>query len=117
MKATLYGLKNCDTCRNAVKWLAEQNINVTLHDLRADGLPETLLDKWLDELGWERLLNRRSTTWRQLTEDEREDLDSIKSRTLILSYPALIKRPLVQLNGRWIVGYSEASYATLLAGS
>ena len=117
MKTTLYGLKNCDTCRKAVKWLAEQNITATLHDLRADGLDEALLDKWLDELSWETLLNRRSTTWRQLSDEQRDDLDADKARGLMLAQPSLIKRPLVQLNGRWIIGYSEASYATLLAGA
>jgi Spx/MgsR family transcriptional regulator len=117
MRTTLYGLKNCDTCRNAVQWLREQNIDVTLHDLRADGLDEELLDKWLSDLGWESLLNRRSTTWRQLEDNEREELNADKARKLLIAHPTLIKRPLIQLNGRWIVGYSEARYATLLAGA
>ena len=117
MRKTLYGLKNCDSCRNAVRWLDEQNIQVDLHDLRADGLPADLLDKWLADLGWETLLNQRSTSWRQLTDKERENLDAEKARELMLTYPTLVKRPVVSLNGRWISGFSEAKYATLLAGA
>lgn len=117
MKKTLYGLKNCDSCRNASRWLREQNIQVDLHDLRRDGLPPHLLDLWLADLGWESLLNRRSTTWRELNLTDCEDLDIEKVRQLMASHPTLIKRPVVSLNGRWVAGFSEARYATLLAGA
>ena len=61
---TLYGIKNCDTVRKARRWLAEHDVEYRCHDLRADGLNEDMLIPWIDELGWETLLNRRGTTWR-----------------------------------------------------
>lgn len=117
MANTLYGLGNCDSCRKAMQWLAAQDVAVALHDLRRDGLSEAMLDEWLEAFGWEALLNRRSTTWRQLPAAEREALDAAQARRLMLQYPTLIKRPVLSLGGQWILGFTEARYATLLAGA
>lgn len=117
MGNTLYGLKACDSCRKAMRWLAEQGITVSLHDLREDGLQDQLLETWLDEFGIDALLNRRSTTWRSLEASEREPINLAGARQLLRDHPTLIKRPVLSLNGQWILGYSEAKYATLLAGS
>lgn len=117
MPYTLYGLKNCDRCRAAQRWLESQNIPTALHDLRSDPVPEELLSQWLQDLGWESLLNRRSTTWRQLDPLQREDMNTERAHNLMQVYPTLIKRPLMQINGQWVCGFSEAMYSNLLAGA
>ena len=90
---TIYGLKNCDSCRKAKAWLEAGDHEVSLHDLRDDGVAAADLEDWLVRLGWERLLNRRSTTWRGLPPAEKEGLDSAAAKRLMLAHPTLIKRP------------------------
>ena len=70
----LYGIKNCDTVRKARRWLADHHVDYRFHDLRSDGLSDELLDAWIEDLGWESLINRRGTTWRQLPVESREPL-------------------------------------------
>ena len=90
---TVYGLRNCDACRRALKALA--GTEHRFHDLRADGLEPALLSRWVRELGWEALLNRRSTTWRGLAEDDRSGLDAARAEVLMLAHPTLVKRPVI----------------------
>jgi Spx/MgsR family transcriptional regulator len=110
---TVYGLKNCDTCRKARQWLAEEGIEHRFHDVRADGLDRTTLDGWVAALGWETLLNRRGTTWRQLAESERDGLTPAKATALMLAHPALIKRPVFDIGGTYLVGFSKSEMAAL----
>lgn len=111
----VYGIKTCDTCRKALKWLGENGLAHRFHDLRADGLDPAVLDGWIAELGWEKLLNRSSTTWRGLPPDQTEALDQAKARTLLLAHPTLIKRPVFDLGGRRLVGFKAAEQQALLA--
>lgn len=92
----VYGLKNCDTTRKAVKILREGGEAAEVHDLRIDGLSDKKLREWIKILGWEKMLNRRGTTWRGLSETEKENLTSEKAFDLMRKYPALIKRPIVE---------------------
>jgi arsenate reductase len=92
----VYGLKNCDTTRKALKYLREGGAPAEIHDLRADGLSAQKLREWIKILGWETMLNRRGTTWRGLSEAEKENLTQSKAVDLMLKYPALIKRPIVE---------------------
>ncbi|MDX1496545.1 MAG: Spx/MgsR family RNA polymerase-binding regulatory protein [Salinisphaeraceae bacterium] len=117
MTYTVYGIKACDTCRKAVRWLNEQGIEAQLYDLREDGLPKGLLTDWLRELGAESLVNRRSTTWRELDETQREKAMGSDAESILLQHPTLIKRPLVQVNGQWVNGFSARQYETLFAGA
>ncbi|WP_282607493.1 arsenate reductase [Pelagibius sp. Alg239-R121] len=110
---TVYGIKNCDTCRNALKALKEQGREHSFHDLRVDGLREESVVQWLDAAGWEKLLNRRGTTWRKLPEAERENLDELKIKRLLLDNPTLIKRPVFELAGEVVVGFDAAAKARL----
>ncbi len=113
----IYGLKNCDTCRKARKWMDGEGIAHRFHDVRADGLDGPTLDAWVTALGWEALLNRRGTTWRALSEADREGVDAARARTLILTHPALVKRPVFdQGGGRFLLGFGEAERAALAAG-
>ncbi|TQV83429.1 arsenate reductase [Denitrobaculum tricleocarpae] len=106
---TVYGIKNCDTCRNALKALKAQGREHSFHDLRADGLSEAEVTRWLQSAGWEKLLNRRGTTWRKLPEAEREDLDEGKVKRLMLEQPTLIKRPVFEVSGEVVVGFDAAA--------
>ena len=115
---TVYGIKNCDTCRNALKTLKDQGREHRFHDLRADGLDASEITRWLEAAGSEKLLNRRGTTWRKLPEAEREALDEGKIQRLLLEHPTLIKRPVFEVAGEVVVGFDAAAKTRLdqLAG-
>lgn len=89
---TVYGIKQCDTCRKALKWLAQEGIEHQFHDFRVDGLQASLLQGWLDSSFSDKLINRRSTTWRQLTDEQRQ-FEGEEMLALLLEHPTLIKRP------------------------
>ena len=91
----LYGIKNCDTVRKARKWLEAQGIEYTFHDVRSDGLDKKDLSAWVKSVGWEVLLNRRGTTWRQLSDAEKESINEANAIQLKLAKPTLIKRPVL----------------------
>lgn len=110
---TVYGLRNCDTCRKARKWLQSQGIEHRFHDVRADGLERATLGRWVAALGWETLLNRRGTTWRQLPESERGPLTPESATALMLAHPSLIKRPVFDTGGHYLVGFSKAEQTAL----
>ncbi len=110
---TIFGIKNCDTCRAARKWLEEEGLAHRFHDFRTDGLGSEMLDEWIAALGWETLLNRRGTTWRKLPEADREKIGPESAATLMLANPTLIKRPVFDLGGVFVVGFKEAEKARI----
>jgi len=89
---TIYGIKQCDTCRKALKWADAQGIEHRFHDFRVDGLDRDQLQSWLDSPFSDQLVNRRSTTWRQLSDEQRQ-LQGDEQLQLLLDNPTLIKRP------------------------
>ena len=105
----LYGLANCDSCRSAQKWLTTRNVPFTFHDLRKEGISETLLERWLDSSHAPFLVNRRSTTWRRLSEAEKRAAQE-QPLPLLLQHPTLIKRPVIT-SGETIlnVGFSPSN--------
>jgi len=109
----LYGLKNCDTCRKASAWLTAHELSHEWHDLRAEGVDQAILTEWACRLGWENLLNRKSTTWRGLTETDRQDIDREKALALMLAHPALIKRPILVAGDKLLLGFVSDLYAEL----
>lgn len=109
----LYGLKNCDSCRKAMRWLADAGADARLHDFRKDGLEAAKLAGWIAAVGWESLLNRRGTTWRGLSEDEKAGLDEAAAQKLMLAHPALIKRPVIALGETVLVGFGDDTRAAL----
>jgi Spx/MgsR family transcriptional regulator len=111
----LYGIKSCDTVRKARRWLDDHEVDYRFHDLRRDGLDAARLDAWIAALGWERLVNRRGTTWRQLPAGEREPLDAARARILMLAHPALIRRPLLETGDAHHLGFSDAQYGKLFS--
>ncbi|MBY4678030.1 ArsC family reductase [Marinobacterium arenosum] len=112
---TMYGIKNCDTIKKARKWLEARGIDYRFHDYRADGLDEAQLRGWCDELGWEQLLNKRGTTWRQLPDAVKASIDGDSAIQVMLDNPAAIKRPLLDSGAQRTLGFKEAEYQTLFA--
>ncbi len=113
----VYGLKNCDSCRKATKLLEAAGRPFRFHDLRADGLPRDRLARWLETAGWEALLNRRSTTWRDLPEADKAGLNAATAARLLERHPTLIKRPVVETSegagGPPLIGFGPAEQAAL----
>jgi len=109
---TLYGIKNCDTIKNARRCLEENGVDYRFHDYRVDGLDNTLLQSFINELGWEALLNTRGTTWRKLDEATRNQItNATAAASLMIEMPAIIKRPLLCAPGKpMLLGFSESSY-------
>lgn len=103
----MFGLKSCDTCRTARKWLTSEGLDYVFRDVREDGLEAQRLERWEEAVGWQTLLNRRGTTWRQLPERDRADLDTPKALALMMAQPALIKRPVFETAGRVLVGFDD----------
>lgn len=107
---TLYGIKNCDTVKKARRWLESHGIDYAFSDFREHGVESGQVDSWLQELGWENLVNRRSTSWKQLDVAVRESMDQHSAATAILENPTLIKRPLLDTGKERHLGFSEQSY-------
>ncbi|MEX2618418.1 MAG: ArsC family reductase [Alphaproteobacteria bacterium] len=110
---TVFGIKNCDTCRAARKWLDEEGMDHRFHDFRADGIDPDTLAGWTAALGWEMLLNRRGATWRKLPNADRENIGAESAAILMLANPTLIKRPVFDLGGAFVVGFKEAEKARI----
>jgi Spx/MgsR family transcriptional regulator len=106
----LYGISNCDTVRKARRWLDAHDIEYSFHDFREHGLAGDLVDQWLEALGWEQVVNRRSSTWKQLDAAERESMDAIAARSAILAHPTLVKRPVLDTGTDLQIGFSEQQY-------
>ena len=111
----VYGIPNCDTVRRARRELTAAGLEHRFHDFRKDGLSAALLDRWLENAGWDALLNRRGTTWRQLPAETRDGIDATRARSLMLDHPTLIRRPVIERAGEIFVGW-DAGRATRLAG-
>ena len=114
-KAKLYGIKNCDTVKKARTWLEQQGCSYEFHDFRAGALTQDLLHQWCSQLGWEQILNKRSTSWRQLPDTKKNDLDETKAVSLMLETPTLIKRPVLALNTHLSIGFDPVRYQQLFA--
>jgi len=111
----VYGIKNCDTVKKSRRWLEANGVDFQFHDFRADGLDQSTIESWLEKVSWETLFNKRSTTWRQLDDPRKDQLDQRIAIELMLANPTLIKRPIVTNNNDCIVGFKEAEYAAYFA--
>jgi len=111
--ATLYGIRNCDTVKKARAWLDQRGIGYRFHDYKVAGIDTARLDRWCDEVGWEALLNRAGTTFRKLSDAQKQNLNQKRATALMLTQPSVIKRPVVELNGKLIVGFKPDVYESL----
>ena len=110
MLVTIYGIKNCDTMKKARAWLDARGVPYAFHDYKAQGIDRARLDAWAAAVGWETLLNRAGTTFRKLPEAERTGIDARKALALMLDQPSMIKRPVLDLGGRILVGFKPEVY-------
>ncbi len=110
----LYGIPNCDTVKKARAWLDGRGVAYAFHDYKKAGIDEARLRAWVDELGWEALLNRAGTTFRALPEKEKKDVDGKKAIALMAAQPAMIKRPVLDLGRRRVVGFKPDIYEQAL---
>lgn len=111
---TLYSLKTCDACRKAVKALEGAGAEFKVVDVRADGVSKKQLEKWAKAVGWEKLLNKASTTWRGLSEKEKDGVTEKKAIALMAEHPTLIKRPVIEAGGAVYVGWTDATMKAVL---
>ncbi|MET1028996.1 MAG: ArsC family reductase [Dongiaceae bacterium] len=111
MTITIYGIKNCDTMKKARSWLETQGIDYSFHDYKAAGITRDRLQAWVKALGWEVLLNRAGTTFRNLPEAEKQNLTAEKAIGLMMAQPSMIKRPVLDLGKSLLVGFKPESYA------
>jgi arsenate reductase len=112
---TVYGIANCDTCRKARKWLDQAGIAHRFHDFRKDGLEAGPVEAWSDEIGLEKLVNRRGTTWRSLPDEQKDRLEAGDATALMVENPTLLKRPVIDLGDRRLVGFDAAVTTALQA--
>ena len=115
MTVTIYGIKNCDTMKKARAWLDAQGVDYAFHDYKTAGIDRKRLEGWCAELGWDSLLNRAGTTFRKLPETDKAALDARKAVTLMLAQPSMIKRPVLDLGTRRLVGFKPEAYASAVS--
>lgn len=111
MPVTIYGIPNCDTMKKARTWLESHRVDYAFHDYRASGLEPARLDAWVDRLGWQVLLNKASTSFRDLPDTKKQDITEKKAKALMLANPTMIKRPVLDLGDRLLVGFKPDAYA------
>lgn len=108
---TLYAIPNCDTVKKARAWLEAQGIAYAFHDYKKQGVPQDALKKAEKALGWEKLVNRQGQTWRKLSDAEKEAVTDTQSALKLMEQkPSVIKRPLVDMGGAWLIGFDETAW-------
>ena len=111
MGVTIYGIKNCDTMKKARAWLEKHGVEYAFHDYKTQGIERAKLEGWAKKVGWETLLNRAGTTFRKLDEADKADLTQSRAIDLMLAHPSMIKRPVLEVDGRLVVGFRPEAYA------
>jgi arsenate reductase (glutaredoxin) len=112
---TLYGIRNCDTMKKARAWLDAKGLAYAFHDYKSEGIDRARLEGWTRAVGWETLLNRAGTTFRKLPDSDKEGLNERKALALMLAQPSMIKRPVLDLGGKLLVGFKPDVYASEVA--
>jgi len=110
----LYGIKNCDTVKKARRFLDDKSMTYTFHDMRVDGLDKATIGAWLETVSWEVLLNKRSTTWRNIAQEQKDSISQDSAIELMLESPTLIKRPVLVTDNKVLVGFNENNYQELI---
>ena len=110
---TIYGIPNCDTMKKARAWLGENAVDYHFHDYKKAGIDERRLRSWVEELGWEALLNRRGMMWRRLPQGVRENIDEEAAVRVMLETPSIIKRPVLDIETARYIGFSPEQYAQI----
>jgi len=111
---TVYGIKNCDTMKKAFAWLEANGVAYSFVDYKKAGVAKSHLPDWIQRAGWETLLNTRGLMWKKLTDEERADVDAAKAHRLMIQYPSMIKRPVLDTGKKLLIGFSPEIYAAEL---
>ena len=111
---TIYGIKNCDTMKKARAWLDAKKVAYEFHDYKTAGIDRARLEGWAKAVGWETLLNKAGTTFRKLPDSDKAGLDARKAVALMLAQPSMIKRPVLDVGGRLLVGFKPDDYTSAL---
>lgn len=114
MSIEFYGIANCDTVKKARAWLDAKGAAYTFHDYKKEGADQDRLRAWVNAVGWERLLNRSGTTFRKLEPAQKENLDAEKAIRLMTAQPSTIKRPVIECDGRLLVGFDADEWEAKL---
>jgi arsenate reductase len=110
-KITVYGIPNCDTIKKVSGWYQKNHIQFDFHDYKKEGIKKEKLTHWCKEVGWEVLLNKKSTTWRSLSPEQQQKVNSEKMAIqLMMAYPTLIKRPVIEMNDKIIIGFNQTYF-------
>jgi len=108
---TVYGISNCDIIKKTLDWYKKKNIPVGFHDYKKEGIDKEKLVQWSREVGWESLLNKKSTTWRSLAPELQQKITNEKAAIqLMTEYTSIIKRPVVEVQGKIIVGFNNTYF-------
>ena len=110
---TLYGIPNCDTMKKARTWLADNGVEYAFHDYKKLGIEKKKLAEWIRAVGWETLLNRRGMMWRKVPDEVKASIDEKSAIKLMLETPSIIKRPVLEANGKVTVGFKPELYEEL----
>ena len=114
---TMYGIKNCDTIKKARNFLDNERVAYSFHDYKVSGIDKAKLEEWVMEHGWETILNRSGTTFKALDAGDKAHIDADKAVLLMMGNPSMIKRPILDLGGRTVVGFKATTYEEALAGA
>jgi arsenate reductase (glutaredoxin) len=113
MSAKIYGIRNCDTMKKAFTWLSDHDVAHEFHDYRAAGIDARTLRAWVKQLGWEKVLNKASTTFKELADADKADLDEARAIALMVQNPTMIKRPMLVTDKTITAGFKPDIYASL----
>src|SRR4051812_37513099 len=116
MSVTIYGIKNCDTMKKARAWLDKHKVDYAFHDYKTAGIERAKLEGWVKKAGWETLLNRAGTTFRKLSDKDKEGATEKKARALMRAQPSMIKRPGLELGGGKLLGGLKPEHYTKALG-
>lgn len=115
MSTTMLGIKNCDTIKKARKWLENENIDFSFHDYRVDGINEEMIRTFISKLGLDAVVNKRGTTYRQLSDEQKQSLNDDTAIAILIESPAMIKRPLLIHNDQYFLGFKPAQYQEIFS--
>ena len=115
VKMIVYGIKNCNTVKNAVEWLTKKGIAFEFHDYKKSGISDAKLKSWSEQVGWERLVNKKGTTWRQLDKAEQDRVTNESAAiALMKGKTSVIKRPVIEVDDKVVaLGFDETEYVKL----
>ncbi len=109
MTLILYGIPNCDTVKKARDWLSANDVAYDFHDYKKAGIDAAHLKVWSRKIGWEKVLNRASSTFKALPDEAKQGLDEAKAIALMIGQPSMIKRPIFEADGKVVAGFKPDS--------